>query len=216
MKLLSFDDFLNESKTSKTMGKLFYQKMKKLNDQVESLKEVRKERVKPFNLETDPEKKDEIKKDLVSLTTQINNLENQLQKMRATELDFIQNLDRYTELELSEKIANSEKYSTEFAKQFTTYLNKPVIGKWTLNLSSLENDGIFVWQNEGIDLYANPFLNGEEQIEFSLIKNSDEIILKEIGLSKKVYLKLTQNYLLDVKNYIKEVEKYIKNLNKFI
>ena len=102
--MLSFEDFLNESKT---LGKSFYQKMKKLNDQIESLKEVRKERVKPFNSETDPKKKEEIKKDLVSLTVQINGLESQLQKMRNEELDFIQNLDSGAELELSEKFGNS-------------------------------------------------------------------------------------------------------------
>lgn len=213
MELLSFNDFLNESKT---LGKSFYQKMKKLNDQIESLKEVRKERVKPFNSETDPKKKEEIKKELIYLTIKINEFENELQKMRDEELNFIKNLDSGAELELSEKFTNSEKYSLEFAKQFTMYLPTPIIGKWTLNLSSLEKDGTFVWQKEGIMLYADPFLGGEERIEFSLIKGAEEVSLKEIGLPKKVYLKLSQNYFLDVKNYMKEVEKYLKKLDKLI
>ena len=213
MELLTFEDFLNESKT---LGKSFYQKMKKLNDQIESLKELRKERVKPFNVEKDPLKKEEIKKDLISLTKQINDLESSLQKMRAEELEFIQNLDSGAELELSEKFANSEKYATDFAKQFTMYLPLPVIGKWELNLNSLEKDETFVWQKENLMLYADPFLEGEERIEFSLFKDSSEINVKDLGLPKKVFLKLSQNYLLDVKNYMKEVEKYLKKLNKLI
>ena len=213
MELLSFNDFLNESKT---LGKSFYQKMKKLNDQIESLKEFRKERVKPFNVETDPKKKEEIKKELVYLTKKINEFEDELQKMRAEELNFIQNLDSGVELELSEKFANSEKYSIEFAKQFTMYLPLPIIGKWTLNLSSLEKDGTFVWQKENFMLYADPFLEGEEKIEFSLFKDSVEVNVKDMGLPKKVFIKLSQNYLLDVKNYMKEVEKYLKKLNKLI
>lgn len=214
MELLSFDEFINESKT---LGKSFYQKMKKLNNQIESLKETRKERVKPFNIETDPKKKEELKKDLVSLTVQINGLESQLQKMREEELEFIQNLDSGIELEISEKFANSEKYSLEFARQFTTFLPVPVIGKWSLNINSLEKDGSFVWQKENIMLYADPFLGGEEKIEFSLIKDSvDEINLKDLGLPKKVYLKLSQNYFLDVKNYMKEMDKYLKKINKLV
>lgn len=222
MLLLSFNDFILESKS---IGKSFYTKMKKLNDQIEGLKEIRKERVKPYNAESDPKKKDEIKKDLVNLTKQINDLEVTLQKMRAEELDFIQNLDANAELELSERALSeksymsaivSPKYTGEFAKNFLTFLPNPTIGKWTLNLSSLNKDEVFVWNKDNLTLYAEPFLDIEESIKFILLKDNEEVDLKELGNSKKVYLKLTQNYLLDVKNYMKEMEKYFKKLNKTI
>jgi len=110
MEILSFNEFVNESKT---LGKSFYKKMKDLNDQIESLKNERKERVKPFNIEKDAVKKEEIKKDLVKLTKEINDLESQLQKMRAEELSFIENLDAGAELQVSESFVKFKNKTEE-------------------------------------------------------------------------------------------------------
>jgi len=118
---------------------------------------------------------------------------------------------------LLESINNKIKYASEFARQFTMFVPTGVIGKWNLNNASIDKDGVFVWQRDNYYLYADPYMEGEERITFSLIKDSvEEVDLKSIGLPKKVYLRLTENYALDVKNYMKEVTNYLKKLNKLI
>ncbi len=79
----------------------FFLQMEKVKKNIDTLVAQRKTAVAPYNKETDPKRKEQLKQVLIKLTNQIKSLEQEMISLRNQEIKYIEDLDANTQLDVS-------------------------------------------------------------------------------------------------------------------